>query len=120
MRYGLSVINFAAYGEPAALQRVARAAEEAGWDGLLLWDHVAYAWGGDGPGTGDPWVRLTAAARVTERLRLGTNVPPLPRPRPQVLATQVATLDRLSGGRAVLGVGPPDEMLARIAAGPPV
>jgi probable F420-dependent oxidoreductase len=105
MRYGLSVIGFADYGEPARLQEVAQAAEAAGWDGLFLWDHLASAWGGDGPGTADPWVLLAAAACVTDRIRLGTNVTPLPRRRPHVLAAQVATLDRLSGGRSVLGVG---------------
>jgi alkanesulfonate monooxygenase SsuD/methylene tetrahydromethanopterin reductase-like flavin-dependent oxidoreductase (luciferase family) len=42
---------------------------------------------------------------VTERILLGTNVTPVPRRRPHVLANEVATLDELSGGRAVLGVG---------------
>lgn len=48
---------------------------------------------------------LTAAACVTERIHVGTNVTPVPRRRPHVLAAQVMTLDRLSGGRVILGVG---------------
>ena len=104
MRYGIDVINFGAYGDPAVFQRVARAAETAGWHGMFCWDHVASAWDGPPP-TGDPWVLLTAAACVTEHLRLGTIVTPVPRRRPHILAGQVATLDRLSGGRVVLGVG---------------
>src|SRR5436190_7698715 len=104
MRFGVDAINFGAYGEPATFQEVARAAEAAEWDGLFCWDHVASAWD-NGPPTADPWVLLTAAACVTERLIVGTNVTPLPRRRPHVLAAQVATLDRLSGGRVVLGVG---------------
>lgn len=82
---------------------LAIAAEEAGWDGLFLWDHITYR----DPAThlADPWVVLAAVAQATERLRLGTMITPPPRRRPQVLARQVTTLDRLSGGRVVLGVG---------------
>src|SRR5204863_8942714 len=104
MRFGVDAINFGAYGEPVTFQEVARAAEAAGWDGIFCWDHVASAWD-NGPPTADPWVLLTAAACVTERLIVGTNVTPLPRRRPHVLAAQVATLDRLSRGRVALGVG---------------
>jgi hypothetical protein len=101
VRFGLNLINVSPVGEPAVVQRFAVAAERAGWDGLFVWDHVRMfdrlAW--------DPWVLLTAAACVTERIHLGTNVTPVPRRRPQVLAAQVMTLDRLSGGRVILGVG---------------
>ncbi|HYD10564.1 MAG TPA: LLM class flavin-dependent oxidoreductase [Acidimicrobiales bacterium] len=101
MQYGINLINVGEVGEPAMVQCFARAAERAGWDGVFVWDHVwmwnHLAW--------DPWVLLTAAACVTERVCLGTNVTPVPRRRPHVLAAQVATLDRLSGGRVILGVG---------------
>ena len=59
----------------------------------------------------DPWVLLGAIAQATERMRLGTMVTPLSRRRPRVVAKHLTTLDHLSGGRAVLGVGlgdPPD------------
>jgi alkanesulfonate monooxygenase SsuD/methylene tetrahydromethanopterin reductase-like flavin-dependent oxidoreductase (luciferase family) len=53
----------------------------------------------------DPWVALAVAACSTRTVRLGTLVTPLPRRRPVVVARQTATLDHLSGGRLVLGVG---------------
>jgi alkanesulfonate monooxygenase SsuD/methylene tetrahydromethanopterin reductase-like flavin-dependent oxidoreductase (luciferase family) len=106
MRYGLSVINFGSYGDPETLIELATTAEEAGWEGLFLWDHLSFVWDhGFGTNTGDPWVLLAGVACRTDRLLLGTNVTPIPRRRPQVLANQVATLDRLSRGRVVLGAG---------------
>jgi hypothetical protein len=74
----------------------ARAAEEAGWDGFFVWEPV---WGVDA------WVSLTAAAMVTNRIRLGTMITPVSRMRPWKLASETATLDNLSGGRLILGVG---------------
>lgn len=75
---------------------MARAAEAAGWDGFFVWEPV---WGIDA------WVCLTAAAMVTERIRLGTMITPLSRMRPWKLAGETATLDNLSGGRVLLSVG---------------
>jgi len=106
VRFGLSVINFGRYAEPATLIALARAAEDAGWDGLFLWDHLAWTWEEAGaPRTGDPWTLLAAVGCNTSRLLLGTNVTPLPRRRPHVVAQQVLTVNRLTGGRAVLGAG---------------
>ncbi len=82
--------------------RVARAAEAAGWDGFFTWDHLAFVWG---PPSADPWVTLAAVACSTEQLTLGTAVTPLPRRRPQVVAQQLGTLERLNGGRVVFGAG---------------
>lgn len=111
MRHGLHVPNFAA---PADLVELGVAAERSGWDGVLLWDHV---YGGPDLAmpVADPWVTLGALATATSRVRLGTAVTPVPRRRPSKLAREVATLDHLSGGRAVLGVGlgnPPQEYTA--------
>ena len=75
---------------------LAVAAEQAGWDAIFTWEAV---WGQDA------WVTLTAAAMVTQRIRLGTLLTPLPRIRPWDLAGKVATLDALSGGRVQLAVG---------------
>jgi alkanesulfonate monooxygenase SsuD/methylene tetrahydromethanopterin reductase-like flavin-dependent oxidoreductase (luciferase family) len=75
---------------------LAVAAEVAGWDAIFTWEAV---WGPDA------WVTLTAAAMVTERIRLGTMLTPLPRIRPWELAGKIATLDALSGGRVQLAVG---------------
>jgi len=71
-------------------------AEEAGWGGVFVWE-AAYGV--------DAWSLLSAMAVRTSRVRLGTLLTPLPWRRPWKLASQVATLDQLSGGRAVLTVG---------------
>lgn len=108
MRFGLSIPNFA---DPRRLLDVARAADVSGWDGFFLWDHIVVSRAEPVPVV-EPWTVLAAAATATTRVRLGTLVTPLPRRRPWVLARQVTTVDHLSGGRAVLGVGlgvPPQE-----------
>jgi alkanesulfonate monooxygenase SsuD/methylene tetrahydromethanopterin reductase-like flavin-dependent oxidoreductase (luciferase family) len=102
MKFGLVVSNIGSFSKPENVVEIAQSAEEAGWEALLLWDHLAWVW--DGPAV-DPWVTLGTVAVRTERLLLGTAVTPVPRRRPQVLALQVATLDEVSGGRAVLGAG---------------
>ncbi|TQK69658.1 LLM class flavin-dependent oxidoreductase [Nocardioides sp. SLBN-35] len=89
--------------DPAAVVRLAVAAEEHGWDGFFVWDHVR--WQEPVQAVADPWTTLAAVAAATTRLRLGPMVTPLSRRRPQVVARQTATLDRLSGGRLVLGAG---------------
>jgi alkanesulfonate monooxygenase SsuD/methylene tetrahydromethanopterin reductase-like flavin-dependent oxidoreductase (luciferase family) len=107
VRYGISIPNFA---DPAPLIEVARTADARGWDGFFLWDHMVVD-RDDSPPISEPWTVLAAAAMVTSRARLGTMVTPVARRRPWVLARQVVTVDHLSGGRAVLGVGlgvPPD------------
>lgn len=102
MRYGLSVCTLGDYADPRRVVELARGAEAAGWEALFVWDHLGFAWGMP---SGDPWVTLAAAAQATSRLRLGTGVTPLPRRRPHTIANTVATLDQLSGGRAILGAG---------------
>lgn len=102
MRYGLLCANIGSYSDPAFVAEVAGSAEDAGWEGLFVWDHLAFVWGMP---TGDPWVTLTACALRTSKLLLGPGVTPVPRRRPQDLALTVATLDRLSGGRVVFGAG---------------
>jgi alkanesulfonate monooxygenase SsuD/methylene tetrahydromethanopterin reductase-like flavin-dependent oxidoreductase (luciferase family) len=71
-------------------------AERAGWDGVFVWE-AAYGV--------DAWSLLAAMAVSTSRITLGTMLTPLPWRRPWKVASQVATLDQLSGGRAVLAVG---------------
>lgn len=102
MRFGLSFPNFGAYAEPPLTVGLARAAETAGWDGFFVWDHIVVA---DGFPVADPWVLLGAIGQATESIKIGPMVAALPRHRPWVVARQAATLDRLSGGRAILGVG---------------
>src|SRR6266496_841958 len=71
-------------------------AERSGWDGVFVWE-AAYGV--------DAWSLLAAMAARTSRVRLGTMLTPLPWRRPWKVASQVATVDQLSGGRAVLAVG---------------
>lgn len=103
MRSALFLPPFGPLADARLLAAVARDAEDAGWDGVFLWDHVTYR----APVTdvADPWTCLAAMAMTTERVLLGPMVTPVARRRPHVLARQTATLDRLSGGRLVLGVG---------------
>lgn len=102
MRFGLFLPPFEEFADPRRVVGLARTAEEAGWDGLFLWDHVLH---GPGVAVADPWVTMAAVATVTTRLRLGALVTPLARRRPWVLARQMATLDNLAAGRLVAGIG---------------
>lgn len=85
------------------MAQLAVRAESRGWDGFFVWDHVAYA--APVRRVADPWITLAAVAAVTERVIIGPLVTPIPRRRPHQLARETVTLDRLSGGRLVLGVG---------------
>ena len=102
MRHGIFVAPFGPLADPRAVVRLAARAEEAGWDGFFLWDHVFYV---DVDDLADPWVTLAAVAGATERIVLGPMVTPLARRRTVKLARETVTLDRLSSGRLVLGVG---------------
>jgi len=104
MRYSISIPNFGEFAAPEIVADVARRAEDAGWDALFLWDHVVEQKHLRRE-IADPWVLLTAAALATSRIRLGTAITPVARRRPAKLAREVTTLDRLTGGRMILGVG---------------
>lgn len=104
MKFAINVPNFGAFGDPRLIAGLAREAEANGWDGMFIWDHVMWTHPQNFPVT-EPWVTLAAMAVATERIRIGAMVTPLPRRRPWQVARQATTLDHLSGGRAVLGVG---------------
>ena len=95
----------------ASWLRFAGEVEAAGFDGLFVFDHP-----GSGPA---PFVALAAAAGVTERIRLGTCVLNAGTWEPMKLACEAATLDVVSGGRAVLGVGAGHTPAEWIAIGQP-
>jgi alkanesulfonate monooxygenase SsuD/methylene tetrahydromethanopterin reductase-like flavin-dependent oxidoreductase (luciferase family) len=101
IKYGFITTNFDYCGEARLLAELAREAEGAGWDGFFVWDHIQ--WGGEP--TVDPWVALAAMAMTTERIRLGPMITPLPRRHIAKLARETVSLDRLSKGRLILGVG---------------
>jgi alkanesulfonate monooxygenase SsuD/methylene tetrahydromethanopterin reductase-like flavin-dependent oxidoreductase (luciferase family) len=104
MRFSVSIPNFGDFADPEAVAVLAQAVEHAGWDGLFVWDHVVHEKRLVRE-IADPWILLTAAAMVTSRINLGTMVTPVARRRPQKLAREVTTLDRLSQGRMILGAG---------------
>ncbi|MBP2471367.1 alkanesulfonate monooxygenase SsuD/methylene tetrahydromethanopterin reductase-like flavin-dependent oxidoreductase (luciferase family) [Crossiella equi] len=100
MRFAIYVPCYGSYGDPALLGELAVLAEESGWDGFFVWDHLVAT-----PPVADPWVTLGAVAVRTSRLVFGPMIVPLPRRRPWKLATEAATVQRLSGGRLRLGLG---------------
>jgi alkanesulfonate monooxygenase SsuD/methylene tetrahydromethanopterin reductase-like flavin-dependent oxidoreductase (luciferase family) len=104
MRFAIDVPNFGDFADPALVADLARRAEDAGWDGLFVWDHVTHRKELRRQ-IADPWVLLTAAALATQKIRLGPMVTPVARRRVSKLAREVTTLDRLTGGRMVLGAG---------------
>lgn len=102
MRFAVDVAPLGDLADPVEIVRLAQAAESAGWDGLSIWDSMGVSMGTVAP---DPFVTLAAVAAATERLRLILSVVALPRRRTQLIAQSASTLDRVSGGRLVLGVG---------------
>src|SRR5262245_33220543 len=103
MRFGVYVPTSGEY-DVRTLAQLAREVEGLGFDGMFLWDNILTTF--DDSGTlDDATVALTAVVLATQRIHCGTLVTPLARRRPWKVAKETATLDRLSGGRLVLGVG---------------
>ncbi len=106
MHFGVFLPPFAEFAEPRRVMALSKRSEDAGWDGLFLWDHMLAA---PGMAVADPWITMAAVAVATTRLRLGALVTPLPRRRPWVLSRQMATLDRLCDGQLIGGIGLGDD-----------
>jgi probable F420-dependent oxidoreductase len=113
MQLGLFLINIDVCAtDPEAAARIAVAAEAAGWESVWTGEHYvlpdppvpASPLPGDTPML-DPFVTLAFLAARTSTLRLGTGVTVVPFHHPLVLAKQVASIDRVSGGRFLFGVG---------------
>jgi alkanesulfonate monooxygenase SsuD/methylene tetrahydromethanopterin reductase-like flavin-dependent oxidoreductase (luciferase family) len=104
MRHAVHLAPFDDFADPRRLVDLAIAAEESGWDGFFLWDHVL-RWPGHEGRVGDTWTALAAIAARTARISVGPAVTPLPRWQPHRLARKTVSLDHLSGGRLVLAVG---------------
>jgi alkanesulfonate monooxygenase SsuD/methylene tetrahydromethanopterin reductase-like flavin-dependent oxidoreductase (luciferase family) len=100
-RSAVVVPNAGAFADPRRLARLARDAEQAGWDGFFVWDTLVH----EDKAVIDPWIALAAVATTTRRVRIGTMVASAARRRPWKLAREAATLDRLSRGRLILGLG---------------
>lgn len=115
MRFGVTLPNLGVGDDPEVIVDLAREAEDAGWDGVFIWDTP----GGAEQSSGDElyavheaWLLLALMATRTERVRLGTMITPLAWRHPWMVARQALTMDRLSKGRFVLCVGlgaPPEE-----------
>jgi alkanesulfonate monooxygenase SsuD/methylene tetrahydromethanopterin reductase-like flavin-dependent oxidoreductase (luciferase family) len=103
VKRGIYLAPFDELVDPRTLAELASSAEQRGWNGFFLWDHVAYR--APVRAVADPWLALAAIACATEQLRLGTMVTPLSRRRVHKLARETVTLDHLSRGRLTLGVG---------------
>ena len=102
MKIGLVHNNNGVYVDRDAAMKIAEIADELGYDSLLSWDHFMLPWSNR---TFDVWSLLSYLAAKTERIKLGTCVTPLPFRHPAVLAKIVSSVDYLSNGRVILGVG---------------
>ncbi len=120
LKFGLLFANAGPFAQPGLFATLARTAEEAGFESLFTVEHVVvprdyasaypYSESGRMPGPDDlaipdPILPLAYAAALTSRIRLGTGILILPQRHPAYVAKEMATLDVLSGGRALLGVG---------------
>ena len=112
MKLGLFGINTGACAQPEVATRVARAAEAAGFESLWTGEHVVLPDPQAPPSPVppghpmlDPAVALAFLAAVTSRIRLGTGIIILPQRNPVVLAKELASVDVLSRGRLIFGLG---------------
>ena len=103
MKRAIDVPPFGELADPRVLAELAVAAEERGWDGFFVWDHILHR--SPAKAIADPWVAMAAIACATNALRIGPMVTPLSRRRVHKLARETVTLDILSSGRLTLGVG---------------
>jgi alkanesulfonate monooxygenase SsuD/methylene tetrahydromethanopterin reductase-like flavin-dependent oxidoreductase (luciferase family) len=103
VKRAIDVAPFGELADPRVLAELAIAAEERGWDGFFVWDHIVYR--APVRAVADPWVALAAVASATSRLRIGPLITPLSRRRVHKVARETVTLDLLSSGRLTLGVG---------------
>ena len=111
MRFGIFGINFGPCASPEGAVRVARLAEQAGYDSVWTGEHVVLPDPQEPPSPAppqtsmlDPAVALSFIAAHTDEIRLATGIVILPQRNPLVLAKEMATLDVLSKGRLTLGV----------------
>jgi probable F420-dependent oxidoreductase len=120
MKFGIAFSNAGPFAQPDTLAHLARSAEATGIESLWTVEHavipVGYSAeypyhksgkmpGGEKAPIMDPIIPLAFAAAVTEKIRLGTGILILPQRHPFYVAKEMATLDQLSKGRAILGIG---------------
>jgi len=121
MKFGLRYCNTGRYIDPAKAVELVQAGEEAGFESAWTVEHTvvpegyqsAYPYSDDGKMAGgqddvplpDPLIWMAYAAAATKRIKLATGIMILPQHNPVVAAKQIATLDYMSGGRVLLGIG---------------
>ncbi len=105
MKYGILLPNVGEFANPHTLIDLAVSAEADGWDGVFLWDMLSLSFDETPWPAADPWIAMAAIAHRTERISFGPMVTPLARRRPAKVARETVTLDQLSRGRLILGVG---------------
>ncbi len=121
MKFGLRYCNTGRYVDPAKAVELVQAGEEAGFESAWTVEHTvvpegyqsAYPYSDDGKMAGgkddvplpDPLIWMAYAAAATKRIKLATGIMILPQHSPVVAAKQIATLDYMSGGRVLLGIG---------------
>ena len=103
MKRAVNIAPFGELADPRVLAELAATAEDRGWDGFFVWDHIVYR--APVRAVADPWVTLAAIACATSTVRIGPMVTPVSRRRVHKLARETVTLDILSSGRLTLGVG---------------
>jgi probable F420-dependent oxidoreductase len=119
MKFGIAFINSGAFSQPALMGHLATTAERCGFESLWTVEHVAIPVkhtpypgskdgqmaGGDTVAIPDPLIPLAYVAAITKTIKLATGILILPQRHPIYTAKEVATLDVLSGGRTILGIG---------------
>ena len=103
IRFAVVPPNWSDLGDPEFAAELALAAEDAGWDGYFVWDGLVLK--DDPPPVYDPFIILSSVASATTRIRIGTCILVPARYPPHLLAMRLASLDILSGGRLIVGVG---------------
>jgi alkanesulfonate monooxygenase SsuD/methylene tetrahydromethanopterin reductase-like flavin-dependent oxidoreductase (luciferase family) len=112
MRFAINLPTFGKFADPRVLGELARDAEDAGWAGCFVWDHIHV---GKAEPLVDPWIALTVIALMTTRIRIGPIVTPLFRRYPWKVARETVSLDHLAKGRLILGVGLGSDMFGEIS-----
>lgn len=107
MKFGVALPNFGKYAKKDTILEIAKAAEELGFDSIWVSDHIVIpkSHRGFGDVFYEPLTTLAYIAACTTRIHLGTSIIILPYRNPVVLAKIISTLDVLSGGRVITGIG---------------
>ncbi|MFX1283026.1 MAG: LLM class flavin-dependent oxidoreductase [Promethearchaeota archaeon] len=104
VKFGVYIANHGVFTDPQDYLELSILAEESNWDGFFIWDHMHLNKDSANPIL-DPWITLAGIATKTKELRIGTTVTALARRRPWKVARETVSLDRLSNGRLILGIG---------------